>query len=81
MVPYERITAGKKLPEKGGKEMKGAILEKGETGYTYLKKLFLSTPRRTLTGSSQTVSAVPKAKPFIREYSSMTDMAGSPERS
>ena len=22
--------------------MKGAILEKGETGYTYLKKLFLS---------------------------------------
>ena len=42
MVPYERITAGKKLPEKGGEEMKGAILEKGETGYTYLKKLFLS---------------------------------------
>lgn len=63
--------------------MKGAILEKGETGYTYLKNCSFqsATPRRTLTGSSPTVSAVPKAKPFIREYSSMTDMAGSPERS
>ena len=63
--------------------MKGAILEKGETGYTYLKKLFLSIrhAQKDLTGSSQTVSAVPKAKPFIREYSSMTDMAGSLERS
>lgn len=63
--------------------MKGAILEKGETGYTYLKKLFLSIrhAQKDFNWLITDCQCCTQSEAFIREYSSMTDMAGSPERS